>query len=127
MRSLALVLLAVTASPTYTVEPIAMVSAPPTCVHVVPLVERNAVKLLPDRTNRNHTGADPVLKYPSAAPPVVSRCRYTVPLETDTVIAASRELAASDSRIITPALAHPLVLEMLATRAVIVPSPVSFS
>ena len=57
-------------------------------------------------------------------PPVVGRSWKTTPLLGVTGTNALVEPAVSVSRNITPALAQPLVLVWLTTRAVIEPSPV---
>jgi hypothetical protein len=55
-------------------------------------------------------------------PPVLERYCIATLFEGDTTIIACRELAAADSRIMTPILAQPPVLSTEATRATIEPS-----
>jgi hypothetical protein len=98
----------------------------PICVHVTPSDEREAVKVLPERTSFTHTGAVPEPPLISVElPPVLARYCMRTPLLGDTTAIACLELAFKDSRIITPALAHALVLVCVSTLATIVPLPVS--
>ena len=56
-------------------------------------------------------------------PPVLDRYCIATLFDGDTTTIACRELAATDSRIMTPIFAQPPVLSTDATRATIEPSP----
>src|SRR5688500_3209473 len=93
-------------------------------VHVVPLVLRDAVMVLPLRTRRTHRfGAVPLLLLVvvTLPPTVVRRCQRQAPLSL-TVSAAIRELPDRVSRIITPTRELVPVFCRLLTRATIDPS-----
>ena len=64
------------------------------------------------------------LLFGAALPPPVVRYWKAAPLPGVTHINAKRELAASDSRSMTPALVHSLVFVTLETWTVTSPSPV---
>ena len=91
----------------------------------VPSVDRYAVKSLPRRVSRTQFGATPL--PPDVwldVPPVAVRRWKASPFAALTNIEACRAFAASDSRIITPALVHASTPWMPSTRAMISPSPV---
>src|SRR5689334_18335653 len=99
----------------------------PTSVHVVPLGDRYAVKVVPLRTSFTQYGATgPETLVLVLLPPVLDRRMKLTPLEGVTNTPACFAFAASESRNITPALARPFVLVIPSTRAMIVPSPVSW-
>src|SRR5262245_66426737 len=99
----------VTARPTKTWALIVTVSEP-TCVHVVPLVDLEAVIVLPLRTSRTQTGApDAPPAVCELTPPVATRRWKARPLPGVSAMNACLEPAASVSRIMTPALAHGFV------------------
>ena len=82
----------------------------PSDAQVVPFDEIYPVKVLPVRTNFNQYGATgPAETALEVVPPVAARYWNVAPLEgliaTNTFLA----FASSDSRIISPAFAHPLV------------------
>ena len=98
----------------------------PTTVHVTPSGEADAVKTFPLRVSLTQYGA--VTGAPSVlvlAAPVESRRWKARPLPGVRNIDACVEPVASVSRIMTPDLAHGSEFWMLATRATIVPSPLS--
>src|SRR6187549_3135221 len=90
-------------------------------VHVLPLAERYAVKMLPLRTRRRYTGAlTPVTVVVVIVPPAVRRrMNCTLPLGV-TNTPTNAELAAVVLRIIRPAFALASVLVRLATRPLMV-------
>src|SRR5262249_6175771 len=94
--------------------------SPPTCVHVDPLVELEAVIVAPLRTSLTQTGApDAAPTVCLLAPRVATRGRKARPLRGVSAMKACLEPAASVSRIITPALAHGSVFCTAVTRATI--------
>src|SRR5688500_14683123 len=96
-------------------------------VHVVPLVLRDAVTVLPLRTSRTHKfgAVTLLLLVVLTLPPVlVRRCQRQAPVPL-TVSAAIRELLVSVSRIITPTRELVPVFCRVFTRATIEPSPLS--
>ena len=98
----------------------------PTCVHVDPFGDWNAVNVLPDRSSRTHRGGVAVASLVlTDMPPVAERRWNDEPLPAETSMNPCAELAVSESRNITPALAHELVFVTLATCATMEPSPVS--
>src|SRR3954452_14567870 len=103
-----------------------MVAAVPIWVHVVPLVERYAVNVLPLRTSFTQYGIACAVAVVVArvAPAVVRRPNTAAPAEVNMTLAALA-LAASVSRNMTPASAAPLVAWDAVTRAMMVPLPVS--
>ena len=87
---------------------------------------RDAVKMFPLRTSLTQYGRDDRRAGVDVETPPVARRRWNVrPLPGVRNIDACVEPVASVSRIMTPALAHGSVFWMLATRATIVPSPLS--
>ena len=113
-------------SPIRTVALIATVTEP-TVVQETPSAERAAVITFPTRTSRTQVGANAAAAVPTTAesPPVVPREISCGPCEAVVTIATCLELAASASRIMTPALAWGLVAWFWVTRATIEPSPLS--
>ncbi len=114
--------------PTYTVEPTPMATGEPSCVKPPPGVAVYAVKIEPLRTIRSDLGVNGVPTPGVVAPvlpPVLVRHDHCTPLSGVITRYASRALSASDSRIITPALAQSAVSSMLVTVAVIEPLPES--
>jgi len=99
----------------------------PTVVHDTPSAERDAVITLPARASRTHVGVNaPAVPLTVADdPPVVALEINCTPCVAVVANATCFELAASDSRISTPAFAQPFVFWMPVTRATIEPSPVS--
>jgi hypothetical protein len=93
-------------------------------VQEVPLLDSEAVNVEPLRWSRTHRGGAPLAAVFVVEPFVDVRRWNAAPLPGEISAKAWREPAASDSRIITPALTHGSTFWMLATRATIVPSPV---
>ncbi len=115
----------VTTSPTCTVAAIEMLSLPMS-VQLVPVVDRYAETVEPLRTKRTQDGAVPAPPTVVALEPSVVTRRWNArPFAGVTATNAFREPAPRVSRIMTPALAHPLVFCSDATCAMISPSPVS--
>ena len=81
----------------------------------------------PTRTSLTHVAVKAAAVPLTVAdePPVVARETSCGPCAAVVTIATCFELAASDSRISTPAFAQPFVFWIPVTRATIVPSPVS--
>src|SRR2546423_14751494 len=98
----------------------------PTCVQVTPSGEVKPVSVLPARTSRVQYGtAGPVVLAVVLVPLVAERVTKAAPLPGVRASRTERAPAASDSRIMTPALAEEAVFSTAVTRAVIDPSPVS--
>src|SRR4051812_32352363 len=95
----------------------------PIVVHVVPLLEYDAVMVVPLRVKRTQYGAAPVFCVLVETPPVAVRRWNAIPELLETIIIPCLEPAVRDSRIITPAFAQALVLLTPVTFAVIIPSP----
>src|SRR5581483_4803472 len=113
----------VTATPTKTLAPIAMVSVP-IVVHDAPSADSCAVSVLPLRTRRTQCGgaeADPLVL--TDVLPVASRRWNATPFAAETSTSPCAAFAASDSRIITPAFDQALVFCTVSTRIWIDPSP----
>src|SRR5204862_6669069 len=105
------------------VDAIVIVSEP-TVVQDAPSVERNAVMVLPARVSFTHIGAAPARPDVLTDAPLVDVRRWNArPLAALTSIIALRDPAASDSRIITPALVQSAVCWTDATRVTMEPSP----
>ena len=119
------VLWLVTASPTYTVDAIEMVSLP-SSDQLLPLDDRYAENVEPRRTNLTQYGAvtDPLEEF-AVDPPVLTRRWNVSPFPGVTAANTCRDVAVNVSRIMTPALAQEFVFWSVATRATISPSPVS--
>ena len=83
----------------------------PTVVHDAPSAERDAVITFPTRTSLTHVAVKAAAVPLTVAdePPVVDRETSCGPCVAVVTIATCFELAASDSRISTPAFAQPLV------------------
>src|SRR6185437_15186821 len=116
----------VTASPTYTLATIGTVSVP-TSVQFVPSADSYAVNVLPARVSLTQCGAV------DAEPAVLTlvwpdrlRRWNATPFDAETSMNACGESASSVSRTMTPAFTHALTFGTLATRAMIVPSPLRF-
>ncbi len=104
----------------------AIVCGVPNAVQVTPSGEVKAEKTFPCRSNLTQTGAngaDAVLVEAEVPPTAVRRIKR-VPLDAVATTAACLEPPAVVSRISIPALALAVVLVIVATRAVIEPSPV---
>src|SRR6185369_13458020 len=96
------------------------------CVQDEPSAEYDAVKVLPARDSFTHCGGTGPLTQPATLTvlaPVAERTSIATPLVGVRRTEASMELVASDSRIITPALAKPAVCCSVATRAMTSTSP----
>src|SRR4029450_10120895 len=100
--------------------------AEPMGVQTIPLSECQAVKVVPLRSRRIHSGmGTPARVVWLLVPPVKGRRWKETPCPGVARTAAWVEFALRVSRIITPALAQELVLVRLDTRAVITPFPLS--
>src|SRR4030042_1475684 len=102
-------------------------TAPVTGCQLEPFAECETVKLpeIP-RSNFTQYGAvTPDWLVLKLTPPLEGRPCEATPLTGVIQAKACADSGASDSRIITPALAQPLVLSMLLTFAIIVPAPLS--
>jgi hypothetical protein len=96
----------------------------PIAVQVTPSADREAVTDEPTRSSFSHAGAAPETIVAAVVPPVLVRRWNWTPLLGVTSAKALRAPAASDSRIITPALVDACTACTLGTRETITPSPV---
>ena len=82
--------------------------------------------MLPTRSSRTQYGAAPLAPVVlTLAPPVAGRRWNASPLLNDTSMNACAAPGSTLSRIITPAFVHMLMFCTVATRATMLPSPVS--
>ena len=113
----ALLLWLVTTNPTNTVELIETATGDPRGVHVDPFVEVYAENVPPFLTSLTQPGTTAPALLADVEPPVVSRRWKLAFPEGVRMAAAFLEFGCRLSRIITPALAHVLVLVMPVTLA----------